>query len=191
MRISISKGCASSPLFILFFVLCSSRQGRAQNIPSPEAFVNAILDSATGSDTSHIYLVAGVDSCWFTKFNYDEWENYTLRESVPLTTLNELSEKVSLARFPYFWKTALLPRAILLTRHQSDSLINTGPHRQPLPKQKILYSLSLPEFTDDGQYAVIDINLICGVQCGQGFTCIFHKTPDGWKLIGKHNNWAS
>jgi hypothetical protein len=62
--------------------------------------------------------------------------------------------------------------------------------RLPLP-EKTVFSFSLPQFTDDGQYAVIDLNLVCGTGCGAGYTCLFRHTTAGWRLIGKYTNWSS
>jgi hypothetical protein len=180
-------------------------------IPSPEAFVNAVFYTVVDSSWSHYYLIEGTDSCRFTKYDYDEWSKYTLKEPVPLTTLNELSEKVYHAGAPYFWKQDLLQKAICITRKQGDSIIYPGfykrsPNGHPTKKQlrktgarpdnrpvqdAYVFSFSLPQFTGDGQYAVIDLNFICGVACGEGFTCLFHRTTSGWKLIGKYTNWSS
>src|SRR5579864_5930054 len=139
--------------------------------PTPEEFVSAIYPTVVDSSFKHYYLVMGTDSCRFLKYDYDEWIKYHLKEPLSFNILNELSEKVYLSRYPYFWKQARLPRAICITRKQADSLIQD--------KKDIVFSFSLPQFTDDGQYAVIDLNLICGPVCGQGVTCIFRLTASG------------
>jgi hypothetical protein len=203
--------------FFLFLLLLSAHSAYPQAsarpvaIPSPEAFVNAVFHTVVGASWSHYYLIAGTDSSRFTKYDYDEWVKYTLKEQVPLPVMNELSEKVYHSRTPYFWKQDSLQMAICITRKQGDSILypafnRRSPYdrrskkesrkkaaRDPIgPDQdRYVFSFSLPQFTDDGQYAVIDLNFVCGVICGEGFTCLFHRSPSGWKLIGQYVNWSS
>jgi hypothetical protein len=173
-------------------------------LPTPEEFVNAILPQFVDSSFEHYYLVIGSDSCRFLKFDYDEWIKYHLTEPLPLNILNELSEKVYLSRYPWFWRQPRLQKAICITRKQADSILADNPtlaHQPADPQKKgkfqldwrrYVFSLSLPQFTDDGQYAVIDINFICGPVCGQGITAIFRLTAKGdWKLVGQNTNWSS
>jgi hypothetical protein len=75
-------------------------------LPSPEEFVNAICHTVVDSPLSNYYLLKGADTCRFVRYDYDEWSKYHLLEPVPISILNELSEKVYLSRYPYFWKTA-------------------------------------------------------------------------------------
>jgi hypothetical protein len=153
-------------------------------LPTPEEFVNAILPDFIDRSFTHYYLVVGTDSCRFLKYDYDEWIKYHLREPLSFDILNELSEKVYLSRFPYFWRQPRLLKAVCITRKQADSVV--AEQKSPV------FSLSLPQFTDDGQYAVIDINFICGPFCGSGITCIFRLTARGdWKLVGQNTNYAS
>ena len=45
---------------------------------------------------------------------------------------------------------------------------------------------------EHGQFAVIDMNMICGQVCGTGTTFIFRLTTTGsWKLVGQYVNWSS
>ncbi|HEV9037741.1 MAG TPA: hypothetical protein VGQ51_13995 [Puia sp.] len=170
--------------FLLFLHLAARAQKTptGPDLPSPEAFVNAIAPTLVDSGLDHYYLVAGTDSCRFLKYNYDEWVKYHLVEPVPFQELNDLAEKVYLSRYPYFWKQAHLHKAICITSHQADSILNA--------QKNFVYSFSLPQITDDGQYAVIDLNLVCGDRCGKGVTCIFRLTARGdWKLVGENTNW--
>jgi hypothetical protein len=200
----------SLTLACLITLTASSQQSpTGAALPSPEEFLDSVFTTVVDSSFDHYYLVAGTDSCRFLKYNYDEWIKYHLTEPLTLNTLNELSEKVYLSRYPYFWKEPHLQKALLITRKQADSIL--GSHA-PLPAnappkvkrkwrqnlkhlpawQLNVYSFSLPQFTDDGQYAVIDLNTICGATCGKGFTCIYRLTTTGeWKLVGQYTNWSS
>jgi hypothetical protein len=152
--------------------------------PSPEEFVNSIDTTVIPKKVKHYFLVVGTDSCRFLKYNYDDWIQYHLKEPLALNILNELSEKVYLSRYPYLWKQPKLNKAVCVTQKQADSLLRS--HRD------VVFSFSLPQFTDDGQYAVIDLNFICGPRCGQGTTYIFRLTTEGeWKLVGQYVNWMS
>jgi hypothetical protein len=184
--------------------------------PSPESFVNQVFHTIVDSSFTHYYLVENADTCRFMKYDYDEWIKYHLQEPVPFITLNELSEKVYLARnFRYRWKKQQLQKAICITQAKADSLFtldnpalndSAQPHHprhpadaatilkawQQLPLQeKTVFSFSLPQFTDDGKYAVIDLNVICGSNCGAGLTFIYHNTAAGWRRIGLYRNWGS
>jgi hypothetical protein len=164
------------------------------DIPSPEEFVNAVYTAVVDSNFGQYYLVAGTDSCRFLKYNYDEWAKYHLKEPLPFQALNELSEKVYLsASLPYYWKQQHLAKAICITRKQADSILARNPTfaHQPV-STNIVYSFSLPQFTDNGEFAVIDMNMICGQVCGTGCTFIFRLTTTGkWKLVGQCVNWSS
>jgi hypothetical protein len=187
----------------------SQQSSTGAALPSPEEFLNAVVSTVVDSSFDHYYLLAGTDSCRFLKYSYDEWIKYHLKEPLAFNILNELSEKVYLSRYPYFWKQPHLQKAILITRKQADSILGSHqalPRNAPpkikrkwrqnlkhLPAWQInVYSFSLPQFTDDGQYAVIDLNTICGATCGKGITCIYRLTATGeWKLVGQYTNWSS
>jgi hypothetical protein len=168
-----------------------STSGPSSRIPSPEKFVNAIFPIAVDSTLPHYFLVTGADTCRFVKYDYDEWSKYHLAEPVPISILNELAEKVYLSRYPYFWKQDSLTQAICITRRQADSILYLNPPEGDGSPRHLVFSFSLPQFTDDGKYAVIDLNMVCGGRCGVGTTCIFHLFPMGWKLVGQYTNWKS
>lgn len=179
-----------SRIFTILLGLLLSIGARSQQsetgaaFPSPEEFLNAVYTTVVDSSVAHYYLVMGTDSCRFLKYDYDEWIKYHLKEPLAFPILNELSQKVFLSRYPYFWKQNRLKKAVCVTRRQADSLLQD--------KKDIVFSFSLPQFTDDGQYAVIDLNLLCGPLCGQGLTCIYRLTTRGdWILVGKNLNFSS
>jgi len=190
-------------LLSLFLVFVISTCARAQDLtsaalprawatlPSPEEFVNAVCHTVVDSSVSNYYLLAGADTCRFVRYDYDEWSKYHLLEPVPISILNELSEKVYLSRYPYFWKQHALPTATLITSRQADSLLYLNPPNGDGTSRHLVFSFSLPQFTDDGQYAVIDLNMVCGGHCGLGSTYIFHLTSKGWKMIGAYRNWSA
>jgi hypothetical protein len=152
-------------------------------LPSPEEFVNSIDTTVIPKNVKHYNLIVGADSCRFVKYDYDRWIQYLLKEPVPVNILNELSGKVYLSRYPYLWQQAKLTKAVCVNGKEADSLVRKG---------NIIFSFSLPQFTDDGQFAVIDLNFHCGRLCGQGTTYIFRLTTSGeWKLIGACANWVS
>ena len=180
-----------SVIFLLGTVQVSSAQP-----PAPEDFVNEVYHTIVDSSFDRYYLIAGADTCRFVKYDYDEWEDHYLKESVPFITLNELSQKAWLARdLHYFWKQQRLDKASCITVEKADSLLFPGRYgtidrRRPL-EERLVFSFSLPQFTDDGMYAVIDLNSVCGANCGLGLTCIFKRGSAGWKLIGRRVNYSS
>jgi hypothetical protein len=179
-------------LLSLFLSLVIFTGAHAQDtLPSPEEFVNAVCHTVVDSSVSNYYLLAGADTCRFVRYDYDEWSKYHLLEPVPVSILNELAEKVYLSRYPYFWKQASMPTATLITHRQADSLLYLNPPNGDRAGRHLVFSFSLPQFTDDGQYAVIDLNMVCGGHCGLGSTYVFHLTSKGWKMIGAYRNWSA
>ena len=158
-------------------LLCAGRVG-AQTLPGNEAFLNEV---ASQIPDSVFYLVAGSDTCRFEKFDYDEWVKYYLEETVPLTTLNELAYKVHATKTPYYWQQDKLKYAICITAKTADSLL-------ALPSGSRVYSISRPYFTDDGQFAVMDVNVMYRPVPVYAFTLLFHRTPKGWQQIGMKQN---
>jgi hypothetical protein len=159
--------------------------------PSPERFVNAIFPTVVDTSQPHYFLVMGADTCRFVKYDYDEWSKYHLLEPVPISILNELAEKVYLSRNVYRWNQDSLTKAICITRRQADSILYLNPPGGDGTPNHLVFSFSLPHFTDDGKYAVIDLNMVCGGRCGLGSTYIFHLTDTGWKMIGVYRNWSA
>ena len=45
------------------------------------------------------------------------------------------------------------------------------------------YSVTLPLFTKNRQYAIISIDNCCGSSCGSGLSFVLKKTKSGWKII--------
>lgn len=183
-------------LLVFSLISCSAwcqKTSTGADLPTPEEFVNAVYTNVVDSNFGQYYLVVGTDSCRFLKYNYDDWIQYHLKEPLSFNTLNELSEKVYLSRYPYYWKQKHLDKAICITRKQADSILALNPVFAHKPTSgNIVFSFSLPQFTDDGQFAVIDMNMICGQVCGIGKTFIFRLTTTGiWKLVGQNTNWSS
>jgi hypothetical protein len=186
-------GCAQAPARTpdLAFARTPTLPLAPATLPSPEEFVHAVFHTVVDSSLSNYYLLTGADTCRFVRYDYDEWSKYHLLEPVPISILNELAGKVYLSRYPYFWKQASLQDAICITRLQADSILSLNPPDGGNPPRHQVFSFSLPQFTDDGQYAVIDLNMVCGGRCGLGSTYVFHWTGSGWKMIGMYRNWSA
>jgi hypothetical protein len=176
-----------------FILICATgSSGRAQApSPSPEKFVNSIFPIVVDSTLPHYFLIAGADTCRFVKFDYNEWADHHLLEPVPISILNELAGKVYLSRIRYLWRGDSLKKAICITRRQADSILYLNPPNGDGTSKRLVFSFSLPQFTDDGKYAVIDLNMVCGGRCGLGSTYIFRRTDNGWKMVGVYRNWSA
>ena len=177
--------------WLSIMILCVGGAHAQWPYPSPERFVNEVFPKVIDSSLSHYFLIAGTDTCRFVKFDYDEWADYHTSEPVPISILNELAGKVYGSHDPYFWKQDSLLQAICITRRTADSILYLNPPEGDGNRSHYIYSFSLPQFTDDGKYAVIDLNLVCGGRCGVGATYIFRRYPSGWKPVGKYQNWQA
>ena len=159
-------------------------------IPSPEKFINAVFPTVVDTSLPHYFLVAGTDTCRFVKYNYDEWADHHLLEPVPISILNELAEKVY-HPIRNFWKQDSLHKRNLYYPPPGRSILYLNPPNGDGTPRHLALKLLLPQFTDDGQYAVIDLNMVCGGRCGLGSTYIFRRTDTGWKMIGVYRNWSA
>lgn len=176
----------------LFLAICVSGACRAQSqLPSPEQFVNAVFPTVVDSSLDHYFLVEGADTCRFVTYDYDEWAAHHLLEPVPIGVLNDLARKVYLSRVRYRWKQDSLEKAVCITHRQADSILYQNPPGGDGTSRHLVFSFSLPQFTDDGKFAVIDLNMVCGGRCGLGATYIFKSTGAGWKMIGVYRNWSA
>jgi hypothetical protein len=174
----------SLPLAMFTVITVYPQETSAQDrSPSNEEFVNAVCRTVVDSSFTTYYLIQQSDTCRFVKFNYEDWAQSTLKEPVSIVILNELAEKVYLSKGRYFWRKEQLKNAICISNKQADSVLYY--------KKGTVFSFSQPQFTEDGQYAVIDLNFVCGTACGEGFTCVFRLTHTGWKLIAKYTNWSA
>jgi hypothetical protein len=170
-------------IICLFLLIAVAGRLQAQTIPSNEDFVNDTFLQTLDSTAASYYLITGTDTCRFEKFDYDEWVKYHLQEPVPLAILNELAYKVHLTHEPYYWRQDKLQKAVCITAAKADALIAVPPGAQ-------VFSFSQPRFTDDGRYAVIDINWKYGPTRGGGFTFLYRQVPDGWQRVGFKQNWG-
>ncbi len=183
----------------LLLVLFIGMAGHAQDQPpSAEAFVNAVRGLVVDSGFSHYYLLQTAAPCSFKKFDYDEWLKYALKEDVPVYILNELSKKSYSDTSPRNWQPGKLQQADcideesakkillpVLTRHAANNYINH-------PESRTVFYFSRPAFTDDYQYAIIDMGYRCdNRQCGMGTTFLFKQVKGSWQLAGKKMAWGN
>ena len=62
--------------------------------------------------------------------------------------------------------------------------------KKPL-QEKIIFHFSKPVFTNDQQYAVMNIIFDCGPECVSGWTYLFIKNNNAWEIAGKIFGWQS
>jgi hypothetical protein len=185
-------------------------------IPSPEEFINQVFHTVVDSSFSKYYLYAEATPCGFVKYDYDEWIKYHLVKDVPIYTLNELAGKCYHDRKLRYWRQDNLVKASCISTQKMDSILNpygdlvrpSSPAKAQekavmqkekaiakMPaEEKVVFHFSRPEFTDDGQYAIVDLGFTCGPLCGRSVTYLFRREGTGdsnWKMIGKRLNWVS
>jgi hypothetical protein len=183
-------------------------------IPGKESFINEVFRSIVDSSFSSYYLCEDAYPCSFVKYDYDEWFKYALFEMVPIGTLNELAKKSYYDRVPASWLPALLTAARCVSEKRAGTLLDPLADLPPdtaltkfrlkklkkrrwqawsalPPGERTVFYFSRPLFTDDGHYALLDMDYRCDArQCGVGAVCLFRRTASGWKLIGKRVRWG-
>jgi len=183
---------------------------------SKETFVNEIesklIDSSfSPGNFSKYYLLTSANPCSFKKFNYEELLKYSLIKVVPIYALNELAKNSVSDTSKEIWFQQNLSNAICLTKIKADSIAYaqrniyiTGKKEKKqalsqlekdLDEKKIFdksyFVFSKPVFTDDYQYAVMDVSFRCGSECDCGWTYLFERARQNWEIAGKILIWES
>lgn len=185
-------------LLVLWLVLSSAgamaQPGLSQD---QEKFADTIAGLVIGREKP-FFLIDQAPPCSFQRYNYDDWFRFGLILPVPIDMLNALSRKAYLDQGPRTWQPGVLHRATCITEQAAAVLLKKatcqvpGKHISRAGRRGIVYFISRPEFTDDGQYAVIDIGFRCdGRQGGTGATYLFRKYKGSWQLAGKKTAWVN
>jgi hypothetical protein len=176
--------------------------------PTKEAFVNEVSSAVVDSRFSKYYLSIEAKRCRFKQFDYDELIKYSLKEVISLDMLNELARHVFEDSASHDWAPEKLTRAICIGQDQIRDILNptwearynnslSEREKQKAIKKRMnqwnkkpaqekwVYFFSMPEFTDDGQYAVIDLDFRCDEhECGKLSTYLLRKEKGKWKTVG-------
>ena len=192
-----------------------SAQSPPPGIPSDEAFINQVVHTVVDSSFDRYYLDENARPCSFVKYDYDEWIKYDLQETVPIYTLNELAKNSYSDRKSCTWQQDQLLKASCINQQNIDSILSpVGDPRSDTTRlskkqkklirrkwaawgllpasERTVFYFSRPVFTDDGQYAILDMDFRCdNRQCGEGSVCLFRRAGAGWILIGRRVRWSS
>ncbi|MEP7279797.1 MAG: hypothetical protein ABI813_14200 [Bacteroidota bacterium] len=185
--------------FVLLLGFFVYKTGRAQFTPvSNEDFVNAVAGRVVDSSFSHYFLYALASPCSFKKFDYDEWYKYGLKEDIPIYVLNELAKNAFRDSAPLSWQPDHLSRAVCISEQKAAEVLVAVQNRHikhtnsKSAENSIVFYFSRPVFTNDYQYAAIDMGFRCDDrQCGMGATFLFRCIDDKWKLAGKKLVWGN
>lgn len=183
---------------------------------SKETFINQIenklIDSSfSPGNFSKYYLLTSATPCSFKKFNYEELLKYSLDKVIPIYALNELAKNSVSDTSKAIWSQQNLPNAICLSRETADSIAYAQRNIHPTGKKekkqalsqlekdleekkifdKSYFVFSKPVFTDDYQYAVMDVSFRCGSKCDCGWTYLFERVGQDWEIAGKILVWES
>jgi hypothetical protein len=175
---------------------------------SKENFVNQVSQHVVDSSFSKFYLSEEATPCRFTRFDYGQLIKYSLREPVSIDILNELARHSYEDTTDLEWTLRKINKAIGIAGDRIRSILNPSWElkydpsltdkqkgkaikqllkqwdKKP-PEEKLVYFFSRPEFTDDHQYSVIDLDFRCDEhECGRLATYLFKLGPDGWITIG-------
>ncbi|HTQ27286.1 MAG TPA: hypothetical protein VMI35_04125 [Puia sp.] len=199
-------------LIMSVFSLCGT--GEETPVITKEMFVNEIFNQVADSSLHKYYLLQESVPCSFKRFDFDEWMKYGLRETISFDVLNELARNTCRDSSRKSWVQANLQKAVCIRDDQARAILDpifslrdqTGMSKtekrktireqqkawdkKPL-EEKLVFCFSTPEFTDDYQYAVIDVSIRCDEKaCGSGCTYIFHREGRGWRIAGEMMSWA-
>lgn len=184
---------------MLLLTIFVYKAGHTQNkVVSGEDFVNAVFRQVVDSSFSHYYLFSNAAPCSFKKFDYDEWYKYALKEDVPVYILNDLAKKSFLDAAPQSWRQEKLQNAFCIDEAQASVALASTVKRRAQHAgtasyfNTVVFYFSRPEFTDDYQYAIIDMGFRCDDrQCGMGATFLFKQVNGEWIIAGKKLVWGS
>ncbi|MCZ2459175.1 MAG: hypothetical protein LC128_06680 [Chitinophagales bacterium] len=89
----------------------------------------------------------------------------------------------------YQWDTTIIDETQIVNQNTVDSIFKNWEEGSGWEKFKNvygkeeLYSLSVPIFTKDKNFCIIEINRSCGSLCGTYCTLIFKRQGNQWKLF--------
>lgn len=89
----------------------------------------------------------------------------------------------------YQWDTTIIDKTRIVSQTTVDSIFRNSKEGSGWEKFKSvygkeeLYSLSVPIFTKDKNYCIVEINRSCGSLCGTYCTLIFKRQENQWKLF--------
>ncbi len=181
---------------------------------SKEEFVNEIFSQVTDSSFSKYYLLNQAEPCSFKKFDYEQLLQYSLKKMVSIDVLNELAKNASAVFNESSWSQEKMDKAVCIDAKMTESVLDpTGDlkHNSSLTKrekrkaiklaekewqkkpleEKLVFCFSKPVFTDDYQYAVIDMISMNGPISSAGSTYFFKRAGSKWELIGKVFGWQN
>ena len=202
-------------VLISLLLLCS-QAGFAQPAKiSKEEFINQIFNEIADSSFSRYYLLNKAYPCNFKKYDYDEWVKYGLRDDIGIDILNELAKKSYYDTARNLWDQQKLNKAICIEDKQANLILDPVKNieqdknlsekkknkaiqkelkawRNKPKQEKFVFCFSKPEFTDDFQYAVINVVCRCDDKaCGMGATYLFKRKDDNWEIAGKMVAWEN
>lgn len=73
----------------------------------------------------------------------------------------------------------------------SSDLVYTFVQDKTLLQEKKVYTFSKPIFSDNCEYAVIEMSYFCGPKCAYGCTVLFKKVNGRWTKLTETNCWVS
>jgi len=202
-------------VLIALFILYSSATFSQTPEMSKEEFVNQVLDEVIDSGFSKYYLLDEAPPCSFKRYDYDEWVKYGLKKMITIDILNELAKNAYRDTANSHWVEEKLDGAVCVHKDQAENILNPLSQIKNDPslsekekkkairkldkewkkrpaEEKVVFCFSKPEFTDDFQYAVMNISYRCDDKaCGMGTTYLFMQTDNGWKVAGKMVSWSN
>jgi hypothetical protein len=201
-------------IFLLLISFSPSAFSQSGQI-SKEEFLNGIFNQVADSNFSKYYLLHEASPCSFKRYDYGEWLKYGLKENITIDILNELAKKSYLDTSTNNWNQEKLNKAICIERKQASEILDSAldmEHDEAVARgkrkklireelnawnekpeqEKLVFYFSKPEFTDDLQYAVINVVYRCDDKaCGMGATYLFSRTENSWKVAGKMISWGN
>ena len=89
----------------------------------------------------------------------------------------------------YNWDTTIIGKTRIVSQNTIDSIFGNSKEGSGWEKFKSvygkeeLYSLSVPIFTRDKNFCIVEINRSCGALCGTYCTLVFKRQENQWKLF--------
>lgn len=156
-------------------------------------FLNSALRQVHKYDSTYFLLQKEIYNCYLDKEQFKKYfkelnghiNAETLKELI-LNSHSKITERVE------FNSNKLNPNigCKLINASKIDSLQTNKDYSIPL-NRRIFYICSLPVFSNDKNYAVINFGGGTARLAMQGKKYLFKKTKKEWKIIATFDNWTS
>lgn len=155
----------------------------AQTPELKEQFINSVYQTFVDSSFTQYYLTDDCSRLWLSSPKIkDDFAPFC-----PDSIFQKIFLKSETDTLTETWQCHNLKNSKCISLDLKYSFVRN----KTLPQEKKVYTFSKPIFSDNYEYAVIEMSYFCGPKCAYGCTFLFKKINSRWQKVAETNCWAS